>query len=117
MDEGSATELVAGSILETGLWHSMDESEGSLNLDDSFTWSELEVNTPHAEGMYLHTQKRQSIIKPSPPLIKTLVRNSKPFELVGQHLVAVFAQHGEVELVKPRRVLVDVEIGPSGIHM
>lgn len=53
------------------------------------------------------TQESQPIIETSPALIETLMRHRQPLHLVGQDLVAVLAEHAQVELVQGLGVGVD----------
>lgn len=57
-----------------------------------------------------HTQESQSIVETSSTLIETLMRHGKPFDLVGEDLVAIAAQHADVELVKDLRIGIDGEV-------
>jgi hypothetical protein len=46
-----------------------------------------------------HTEKRQSVIEPSSPLVKTLVCDGKPFDLVCENGIPPSAQKSDIELI------------------
>lgn len=55
----------------------------------------------------MRTQEGQTIIEASSSLIKALMCHSQPLHLLRENLVAIGAQHANVELVESFRVRVD----------
>lgn len=117
MDEGFAAELILGDGLRLGSGYALYKSEGSLELDDSFScWAGAGVSHQTVKSEPIaHTQKRQAIIEPSPSLVKALMRHRKPFQLIRQDFMTRITQQAHVELIQTFRVIVDEELGSSRI--
>ena len=75
-----------------------------------FSLSKIYQRWPLTMYLRLCTQKTQSIIEPSPAMIKALMRNSQPFHLFRKHLTSTFSQDSVVDLVENLWIVIDSEV-------
>jgi hypothetical protein len=56
----------------------------------------------------LHTNKSQALIEASSSMIETLVRDCKPFCLIGEKLRAIWTEKSCIHIIQLSRVFVDI---------